>query len=51
MNVPGIDIVKQLQKQRSAVHRASDKVKAPVPTPNKAMDGTSELAAAIFHNV
>jgi cell envelope opacity-associated protein A len=51
MNVPDIDIVKKLQKQRSAAPRASDKVKAPVPTPNKAMDGTSELAAAIFHNV
>lgn len=43
-------MVKKLQKQRSAVPRASDRVKAPVPTPSKAMDGTSELAAAIFHN-
>jgi hypothetical protein len=51
MNVPDIDILKKLQKQWSAVPRASDKVKEPVPTPNKAMDGTSELAAAIFHNV
>jgi hypothetical protein len=50
-NVPDIDMAKRLQKRRSAVPTASDEVKAPVPTPNKAMDGMSELAAARFHNV